>query len=744
LPTSNAENGDHRPDGSEFVTTVAAWQLKIERETWMMSEYDTRVPESWSARANSRYHSLLKLSNAIAADPSTGDMLRNVRQVLSELLAIDAVLLVRLEEDNRTARLLALDQKAAMPKVDPGASIKLIGSATGQALAKMEPVFIPDLNQAMLVIPDLAGQASFGLYRCAYVFPIATPRVRLGALVFASAENARFSKEDVELMASAATQVAVALESEMAAGEAARYRQQVQEERDRLELLLDINNQIVTKKDLNELFQSASATIRKYFGNDCAGFWLRDGESHQFECAVLDFPSRINPQEENPVLKPGGSDLERMGDRIPRIWTEEHIAAMSAPLLRALKAESIKSLISAPLVTAQGVVGMIALGSRQPHYFNQADLELLLQVENQMSLALENAIAYGRLDAFKNRLQAENLYLESEICSELSLEDIVGDSPTFRKVLDKVAVVAPTRSTVLLHGETGTGKELIARAIHNASPRQERTFVKLNCAAIPSALIESELFGHEKGAFTGAFAQRRGRFEVADHGTLFLDEVGDIALELQPKLLRAIQEQEFERVGSNRTIRVDVRFVAATHQDLKAMIRENRFREDLFYRLNVFPIEIPPLRERREDIPLLVHYFVSRLSREMQKTIRRIPRDAMDALTNAPWPGNVRELENFIERAVILTNGEDLQVSIKELEEPALAGMQAGATRAATTLRESERRVILDALKASSWKVAGPGGAAERLGLKRSTLRNKMHRLNISRSMARGYRVWSE
>lgn len=377
---------------------------------------------------------------------------------------------------------------------------------------------------------------------------------------------------------------------------------------------------------------------------------------------------------------------------------------------------------------------MIALGSRQPRFFNQADLDLLLQVENQMSLALENAIAYGRLDAFKNRLQVEKQYLESEIRTELSLEDIVGDSVAFRKVLEQVAVVAPTRSTVMLHGETGTGKELIARAIHKASPRQERTFVKLNCAAIPSALVESELFGHEKGAFTGAFSQKRGRFEVADHGTLFLDEVGDIALELQPKLLRAIQEQEFERVGSNRTIHVDARLIAATHQDLRAMIRESRFREDLFYRLNVFPIEIPPLRERREDIPLLVYYFVSRLSREMQKAIRYIPRDAMDALTNAPWPGNVRELENFIERAVILTNGEDLQVPIKELEEPASVGVQVGATGAAPTMRESERKAILEALKASSWKVAGPGGAAERLGLKRSTLRNKMRRLNISKA----------
>jgi formate hydrogenlyase transcriptional activator len=285
----------------------------------------------------------------------------------------------------------------------------------------------------------------------------------------------------------------------------------------------------------------------------------------------------------------------------------------------------------------------------------------------------------------------------------------------------------------LLHGETGTGKELVARAIHNRSPRHEGTFVKLNCAAIPSALVESELFGHEKGAFTGAVAQKRGRFEVADRGTLFLDEVGDIGLELQPKLLRAIQEQEFERLGGNRTLRVDVRLIAATHRDLQAMIRENQFREDLFYRLNVFPIEIPPLRERREDIPLLVHYFVARHAREMQKSIRRIPRDAMEALTNASWPGNVRELENFIERAVILTHGENLEVPVHDLEKPAVAGVEAKLLPA-PTLRESERKAIVAALKASGGKIAGPGGAAERLGLKRSTLRNKMKRLKIGRT----------
>ena len=296
-------------------------------------------------------------------------------------------------------------------------------------------------------------------------------------------------------------------------------------------------------------------------------------------------------------------------------------------------------------------------------------------------------------------------------------------------MLDQVAIVAPTGSTVLLHGETGTGKELFARAIHNLSPRRERTFVRLNCAAIPSGLVESELFGHEKGAFTGALIQKRGRFELADRGTFFLDEIGDITLDLQPKLLRALQEQEFERLGSTRTLHVDIRLVAATHRDLPGMIRNNQIREDLFYRLNVFPIEIPPLRERREDIPLLVHYFVSRLSRRMQKRIRSVPKSAMEALANAAWPGNIRELENFIERCVILTPGDELTVPCSELKRSS-----ARITAVASTFEEAERQTIIDALKTASGRISGRGGAAERLGLKRTTLQNKMRKLNIARA----------
>ncbi len=320
-------------------------------------------------------------------------------------------------------------------------------------------------------------------------------------------------------------------------------------------------------------------------------------------------------------------------------------------------------------------------------------------------------------------------HLDSETPCEHSFEDIVGRSKALRKVLEEVAIVAPTDSTVLLHGETGTGKELVARALHSLSPRKDRNLVRLNCAAIPAGLVESELFGHEKGAFTGALIQKRGRFELADHGTLFLDEIGDIGLDLQPKLLRALQEQEFERLGSTRTVRVDVRLIAATHRDLGAMIRAGKFREDLFYRLNVFPIEVPPLRERREDIPLLVHHFVAQFARLMEKRIASIPARAMDALTNARWPGNIRELENFIERCAILTRGDQLFVPVDELARPATVH-----PIPASTFHEAERRTIIEALRGSSGRIAGRGGAAERLGLKRTTLQRKMSRLDISRS----------
>jgi formate hydrogenlyase transcriptional activator len=533
----------------------------------------------------------------------------------------------------------------------------------------------------------------------------------------------------MDLMIAVSSHLAVALESAVATDAAELYQRQLAHERDRLRLLLEINNQVVMQLDIIELFRSASSSIRKYFANDFTGFWLIDKHSNHLECAILDFPGSKGFLADIPARAVTDQETEKMRTRAAEIWSQQDIEKLRPEVLERLKAESIAAMVVAPLGTSNGPLGLMSMGSKRPNSFGQEDLDIFSQISAQISLALDNALAYGRLTASKNRLEDERLYLESEIRAEYNFEDLVGKSAALRKVLDQIEIVAPTGSTVLLHGETGTGKELIARAVHSLSPRRDRTFVRLNCAAIPSGLVESELFGHEKGAFTGALMQKRGRFELADQGTLFLDEIGDISLELQPKLLRALQEQEFERLGSNKTIHVDVRLIAATHRDMSLMIRKNQFREDLFYRLNVFPIEIPPLRERREDIPLLVHYFISRLSGRMQKRIKSIPKPAMEALTNAAWPGNVRELENFIERAVILTQGDELNVPLTELK-------KSSARNAApvSTFQETERQAIIEALKAASGKISGPGAAAERLGLKRTTLQNKMRRLNITKA----------
>ncbi len=401
--------------------------------------------------------------------------------------------------------------------------------------------------------------------------------------------------------------------------------------------------------------------------------------------------------------------------------------------VRVRMGEGFRSALFVPLQSDGSPVAVLMLSSRREQAFSRSDLDFATQIGRQVAIAVSNALQHYALSESKEQISEQKSYLEEEIRSEQDFEDIIGGSAALRGVLEQVETVAPTDSTVLICGETGTGKELIARAIHERSTRRSRTFVKMNCAAIPLGLLESELFGHERGAFTGAITRKIGRFELAHQGSLFLDEVGDIPPELQPKLLRVVQEQEFERLGSSHTQRVDVRIIAATNHNLSQMVADGKFRGDLFYRLNVFPIVVPPLRERGEDIQLLVRYFASKYARRMNKQIERIPSQTIAALTDYPWPGNVRELQNFIERAVILTAGHELAAPLSELHATAPSASVATVSNGHGTLREIEKGHILDALQRAKWVVGGPGGAAALLGLKRTTLLYRMEKHGISR-----------
>jgi len=495
---------------------------------------------------------------------------------------------------------------------------------------------------------------------------------------------------------------------------------------ERLQLLLEITNRVVSKLELSDLLREISANIRRVLQCDVCGVRLPDPDTGELAVKAIDRKSELPSGPHATPLKRPADVVFQTGK--PARLTREEIAA--EPLV----AEAgTKSLCMLPLISHERVLGVLGLGSLKEDAFSDDDLSFLSQVANQIALAVENALAYGEISELKERLARENVYLESEIRSELHFEDIIGNSKALQRVLAEVETVAPTDSTVLIYGETGTGKELIARAVHDLSSRKANAFVKLNCAAIPTGLLESELFGHEKGAFTGAIAQRVGRFELAHRGTIFLDEIGDIPPELQPKLLRVLQEREFERLGSSRTLRSDARLIAATNRDLKAMADEQKFRSDLYYRLNVFPIRVPALRDRKEDIPLLVRHFVQEFSRRNNRAIETIPSEAMAALVRYSWPGNIRELQNVIERAVIISRGPALSVPTAEFEEdvPSQPASGGGHETLQGMLDETERTQILRALEAADWVISGKEGAAARLGMKRSTLQLRMQKLGI-------------
>ena len=678
--------------------------------------------------ASGTIRTLMEVTAAIDKQTSLQAMLKSLHKLLSAVVHFDSIGIGLLTHEGNSLRLIAFERGPAEPQLELGTETPYSGTGAGRAIEEQRTVHIPDVREELLKFPGMVSQTSTTGVRSAYMVPLSTPRRKLGVLSFARRSEGGATPDELAIMQTVTSHVATALESAMASDAAESYQKQLLGERDRWKLLLEINNHVIAFLDVTTLLRSACESLRNYFDNDFAAVWIIDKEQNRLETAAMDFPSGRGFIDDVTV-ELTAEDIHRMKTRQPELWGQKELQALPETVRESFASEGLESMLVTALRTANRPLGVITLGSKRAGHFRHQDLDLLGQIATQISLALDNAIAYEKLNASRDQIEEERLYLETELRAEYNFENIVGRSPSLIKVLQQIQIVAPTDSTVLLHGETGTGKELIARAIHSLSSRKSRTFVRLNCAAIPSGLVESELFGHEKGAFTGALMQKKGRFEIADQGTLFLDEIGDISLDLQPKLLRALQEQEFERLGSTRTIQVDVRLIAATHRDLGAMIRNNQFREDLFYRLNVFPVEIPPLRDRREDIPLLVNFFVSRLSRKMQKNIESIPKDAMEALTNAPWPGNIRELENFIERAVILTQGSDLKVPLKELKR---ASVVSSATTG-STLEEAERQAIIEALQASSGKISGLGGAAERLGLKRTTLQNKMIKLGISR-----------
>jgi formate hydrogenlyase transcriptional activator len=494
-------------------------------------------------------------------------------------------------------------------------------------------------------------------------------------------------------------------------------------EKKRGEVMTQVGRLLEERWDVRQIFPKVSAYLRRVLRQEYAALSLHDEKSGDLIRQAIDFPLGRGLGFEISVLHdPGGKALKQ---RAPLIFSKDEMRGLNSEVSEYFLTEGLQSLCCVPLIRPKGPLGVLVLGSTRADAFRTDDLTLLNHVAAYLAIALENARIAREIDEIKNRLNQERRYLEGPSRPRLPVEGIIGESAALTSVLDQVAVVADSDATVLLLGETGTGKGLIARAIHAGSRRKNRGFITLNCAAIPTGLLESELFGHEKGAFTGAVRQKVGRLELADGGTLFLDEVGEISPELQPKLLRVLQDHEFERLGGNHTIKVNLRLIAATNRDLIRSVAEKEFRSDLFYRLNVFPIRIPPLRERREDIPLLVRYFVRKFAARMERVIETVPTETMNALVNWNWSGNVRELENFIERSVILTDGRALRAPLAELigEED---------TSADSSLDSTERDHIIRILRESGGMMSGPNGAAQRLGVKRTTLQSKMKRLGIT------------
>jgi formate hydrogenlyase transcriptional activator len=681
-----------------------------------------------AADAAERYRALLAISDVIALQPDLPGLLHELSARLERVVPCEFINFVLYDAGSGRMRLHVAEASGGLKLAMP-AEAAIEEAPSGWVWANQQPLIYDDITETaeypLIIGPLRAG----GIRACCWV-PLTTAGRRLGALSFGSRQAGAYHQSETEFLSHVAAQVALALDSVAHRERAQTYQRQLAAERDRLQLLLEINNLLIANLDARELFNSISESLRRITDHDYASLALCQPDG-SLRLHALAFAQGKGLVHEDYVFPAAGSLAgAALAKGEPVLASELRFEDFPSEVTRRMLEEGVRCACVLPLFGRNGALGTLGLASVREGACARMDLELLTQVARQISLALDNALAYAQIGELRDKLAEERLYLEDEIRTTYNFEEIIGESAGMKNVLAQVETVAATNASVLVLGETGTGKELIARAIHDLSPRRERTFVKLNCAAIPTGLLESELFGHEKGAFTGAIAQKIGRVELADGGTLFLDEVGDIPLELQPKLLRVLQEREFERLGSNRTKKVDVRVVAATNRNLPEMVSRGQFRGDLFYRLNVFPVQVPALRDRAEDIPLLVRYFAQKHARAMDRRIQTIPAETMQVLARWPWPGNVRELENLIERAVILSRGPVLEVPLAELS---TVDVPEPAAAANSHLDQAEREHILRVLRETNGRIAGPDGAAARLGLKRTTLNFKLKKLGITR-----------
>ena len=665
-----------------------------------------------------RYEALLEMTDLVVRHSDIAELFNELVVRLRPLTSCPIVGLSLHDPATDRMRLQAFDGCEGSV-VHDGVPVDELPS--GWAWRNQRPLVIGDLRQEK----RFAGVIALGLekgLRSSCSMPLTCGERRLGGLTFGSDRLNAYGENELRFLRRVAEMVAVAVDNLLSQSALAQ-------EKDRLQMLLQVNAALVANLDLQKQFPAISGYIRRIIHHDFASIGLYEESSQTLRKYALDFPSApdlFQIGQSFPVK--GSSSGQAFLERETKIFRREQLQGFQSEVIQQLLAHGIQTICCLPLITRKGPVGTLNLASMRDTAFSPQDLGLIKQIASQIAVALDNDRAYREIAYFRDKLSEEKRYLQGEIRSVLNFEEIIGESGALQAVLAQAKTVAPSDASVLILGETGTGKELIARAIHRMSRRKGGGFIKLNCAAIPTGLLESELFGHEKGAFTGAISQKIGRLELADKGTLFLDEVGDIPLELQPKLLRVLQDQEFERLGSTRTLKVNVRLISATNQDLEQSVAAREFRSDLFYRLNVFPIRMPALRERREDVPLLVRYFVQKFSRRMGKEIESIPTATMQALQSWGWPGNVRELENFIERSVILSEGSTLNAPLAELNPNGKA-----AERRPETLENLEREHIVRTLRETGGVIAGLHGAANRLGLKRTTLQSRMQKLGISR-----------